>query len=125
LTLKFLIKESAMFQKSSHAPQRIASLPERLADSLDHIKRTEGKWFDGTLESIESRKSELRSAMTMARQARSGREVTQHALAAMEIEQALEKMYTTADRASQNFVSEEIVEAQRELPHYRINVMDY
>lgn len=114
-----------MFQKASHKAQRIASLPERLADSLDHIKKTEGRWFDGSLESIENRKSQLRSAMAMARQARTGQEVTQHAISAMEIEQALDQMYTAADRASHNFVSEEIVEAQRELPHYRINVMDY
>ena len=114
-----------MFVKSTHTPKRVVSLNERLAESLEHLSRTEGQWFDGTLGSIESRKNTIYTALSMARQAASTREIADRTLAAMEIEQSLQRMYAAVDHVSKNFVSDEIVESQRELPHFSINVMDY
>lgn len=114
-----------MFTNAKHAATRVPAPTERLADALDYIKRSEGKWFDGTLASLEARKNQLRSAGNLARQLRTSSTYDEQTLAAAQIENALGSMYASVDHAASHFVSDEIVESQRELPHFRIQVMDY
>lgn len=114
-----------MFRQSNFAATETTPLQVRLADALEDITRTEGKWFDGTKTSIEDRRVKIESARSMARQYCVAGDIDVPVLAAMEVDHNLSLMVDNLRNAETHFISDEIRVAQTETPHYSINVLDY
>lgn len=107
-------QSSNIFSKRIDVPGE--SVAERLSGVIDHINATATSWYDGQVDSVDKRMDLVRQAITLARQARSGQDVTASTLSAIEIENSLERLYSMLGVAR-----EELTLTEVDLPQYSVH----